>query len=127
MKLFTLILMTLLLTGVFALAGKSQIMVSIDKAHVAPEQIQDAIQALEKTATSTGLCFVQTRLDTYVDYYFAPTAPYYGVAILKMEWQCDDVAEKYLKEVNTDDRYTVYSNPKVGGHPIVSGSNNIQN
>jgi hypothetical protein len=119
-----LILTMILLSSAFARAGETQLIISIDKEGVRPDQIRIAVNTLNHRDLTTGICYAETLVRNYIDYRsFAPTAPYFGVAIVNFKWNCDDYGQAYLTKITASKAYTVWSNPKTGPLPAVSGSN----
>lgn len=104
-----------------ALAEKTaEVMVSIDKKGVRPHQIKKFTDALNFKDHSMGTCFVESSVQNYIPY---TDAPYYGVAILSLKWECDERLTDFLMKIHEKRAYTVYPNSEIGPFPGVSGSN----
>jgi hypothetical protein len=120
MKIFNISLAVLSLISTVALATEeTTLMVSIDR-NVSQKEVQAAIDALNHRDLTTGTCWVESAVETYIPY---TDAPYYGVALVKLTWQCDETAQDYVNRLHADERYTVWANSRIEPFPVVSVRN----
>lgn len=101
-----------------------KLMVSIQKAAVAEDEIDEAVNQLNHVDRSTGLCSASAKVTNYMDYTrHAPHVSYYGVAFVELKYNCETNAATYIKRISEDDRYQLWSNPRIGRLPNIGVSN----
>ena len=116
-------LFALVLFSISANAAETVMLVTIEKT-IPKTEINAAINNLVRNDISTSQCYLNTELELYVDFdRNDPDGPYYGVAIINVDYECLETLEAFYKELSADKRYVVQSNGRVGVFPTVSGNN----
>jgi hypothetical protein len=100
-------------------AVKEMLMISIDKKagdlceKALSGKLQEYRDFLIYRDPTMGNEYVNADLIQYIDYGAAPDAPYYGVAIIELEYTSPTKKEFYIDRLNQSGRYTLYSNPGI--------------
>lgn len=97
-------------------ASEATLIVSIDSA-VPASDVQAAVDALNRHDFSTGTCWVESKVQMYIPY---TDAPYHGVALVDVTYECDERLASFVTYLNNDERYTIWANSRIAPTPIVS-------
>ncbi len=125
-----------LLSSLIALAGflpsafaDSDVMIISVNKSVALENAEAAARSLEHQDPSEGTCYFQSKLDQYIPYQSCETdssCPYWGVAIVSVEWNCglsNPALLNWLSGIKANPNFQIYDNGVVEPFPIISGGN----
>lgn len=62
-----------------------------------------------------GTEYVQAKIVQYIDFCkFAPDVPYYGIAIVELEFTSEGKKASYIDRITQSGDYTFYENPGIG-------------
>jgi hypothetical protein len=108
-----------------AFADTKTIMISVNKSVPLSIAAKKASE-LEFRDPNNSTCYMQVQVSQYIPYSSCETdllCPYWGVALVRLDWNCDLPLRLWLDRINSDKDYTIYYNGKIGPFPIVSGGN----
>ena len=100
-----------------------KLMISVQKSTVKPTKVEKSVSLLSQFSVTPHPCYDNATVTQYIDYSFAPEAPYYGVAMVTLMSTCDQAKNAYLNRVMQDKRFMLWSNPQIGPTPNIGVSN----
>jgi hypothetical protein len=108
-----------------AFADSQMVMISVNKT-VPFAAAELTASKLEATDSNDSACFVQSHVSQYIPYpscYLDTTCPYWGVALVKVDWSCEAPLKIWIQKIQANRAYTFYGNGQIGPFPVVSGGN----
>jgi hypothetical protein len=108
-----------------AFADSQTVMISVNKS-VPLVEAEAMAEKLEYRDPNMSMCYVQSHVEQYIPYPSCnndATCPYWGVALVKLDWNCDLPLKSWIERIQSNNNYTIYSNGPIGPFPIVSGGN----
>lgn len=117
----TIFVYLLLALSISAYAGDVELMISVNKdpncaTLLSPTEIQNAVDALNFLDPTMSNCYVNSQVVGYVDYTaagFPKDSPYYGIAFVRFQWNCDVHFQAHLETLQENGQYTLFSNPGI--------------
>lgn len=118
------LVLSLIATREMAHAASQELMISINKDNVkSAMQMAQALPILTRAESIDKNCLARTVVNSFIPYDQDPGAPYYVVAIAHLDSNCKQAEEKLLRAIESDGRFTLYSNTPVEPLPGISIGN----
>ncbi|MCC6276814.1 MAG: hypothetical protein IT289_02735 [Oligoflexia bacterium] len=110
-RIFSVVFWAITIVTSVSFAKESPLMVSIDKSHVQTDQeILQARQDLTFEIKLSNGCRART---TEKDYFPYKDAPYHGVSIVVVDYECEKALAASIERIESDGRYTNWANPQI--------------
>lgn len=103
-----------------ALAGPDLIVATNRDGIKSPDELFSALGKLTQSVVFSSTCSASSQVSSFVS---IPDAPYYGVVMVRIYSSCKEAAATLYSNIESDKRFSIYSNGNIDPYPVVSAGN----